>query len=145
MKLDFHLKLEQTQKLIMTPQLKMAISMLQYSRMELQEYVQQELLENPVLEIQENEEKEREDITAQDKVETDDFPWEEYLRDSSLDSSFASFYPKEDPPSIDNYAREGKTLQDDLMEQLRLMPLSREEYNICLLYTSIAFWLPPGD
>lgn len=130
MKLDFHLKLEQTQKLIMTPQLKMAISMLQYSRMELQEYVQQELLENPVLEIQENEEKEREDITAQDKVETDDFPWEEYLRDSSLDSSFASFYPKEDPPSIDNYAREGKTLQDDLMEQLRLMPLSREEYNI---------------
>ncbi len=130
MRLDFHLKLEQTQKLIMTPQLKMAISMLQYSRIELQEYVQRELLENPVLEIQENGEKEEEDITTPDKTEADDFPWEEYLRDSNLDNSFASFYPKEDPPSIDNYAREGKTLQGDLMEQLHLMPLSREEYNI---------------
>ncbi|HHX87896.1 MAG TPA: RNA polymerase sigma-54 factor, partial [Firmicutes bacterium] len=130
MKLGFHLKLEQTQKLIMTPQLKMAIAMLQYSRMELQEYVQRELLENPVLEIRENEEKEREELSEQEKVEVDEFPWEEYLRDTSLDSSFTSFYPKGDPPSIDNYAREGKTLQDDLMEQLHLMPLSREKYNI---------------
>ncbi len=135
MKLDFQLKLEQTQKLIMTPQLKMAITMLQYSRIELQEYVQRELLENPVLEIGENEEKEREDtgqkdVSEGDSAERDDFPWEEYLRDSNLDSNPAPVYRKEDPPSIDNYAREVKTLQDDLMEQLRLMPLSRENYNI---------------
>ncbi|NMA92676.1 MAG: RNA polymerase factor sigma-54 [Firmicutes bacterium] len=130
MKLDFHLRLEQSQKLIMTPQLKMAISMLQYSRMELREYIQQELLENPVLEMREEGEKENDDLTDEEKVEDDEFPWEEYLRDSNLDCSLPTFYPKDDPPPIDSYAREGRTLQDDLSEQLRLMSLPRAEYNI---------------
>ena len=93
MKLDFHLRLEQSQKLIMTPQLKMAISMLQYSRMELREYIQQELLENPVLEMREEGEKENDDLTDEEKVEDDEFPWEEYLRDSNLDCSLPHVLP----------------------------------------------------
>ena len=40
----------QTQTLIMTPQLQMAIKLLQLSRMELVEKVKQELKENPALE-----------------------------------------------------------------------------------------------
>ena len=40
----------QTQTLIMTPQLQMAIKLLQLSRMELAEKVKQELKENPTLE-----------------------------------------------------------------------------------------------
>ena len=51
MKLDYQLKIEQTQKLIITPELKLAITLLQYSTMELQDFIQEELLSNPVLEL----------------------------------------------------------------------------------------------
>jgi RNA polymerase sigma-54 factor len=48
MELKQQLKL--SQQLIMTPQLQQAIKLLQMSRMELGELVQEELLENPILE-----------------------------------------------------------------------------------------------
>ncbi len=48
MELKQQLKL--SQQLIMTPQLQQAIKLLQMSRMELTELVQEELLENPILE-----------------------------------------------------------------------------------------------
>ncbi|SDF59407.1 RNA polymerase factor sigma-54 [Sporomusa acidovorans] len=50
MQLDYGLKLETTQKLIMTPQLRQAIAILQLPATELAELVEKELLENPVLE-----------------------------------------------------------------------------------------------
>ncbi|MDO4799861.1 MAG: RNA polymerase factor sigma-54, partial [Bacillota bacterium] len=48
--MDFSLVLQQTQKLIMTPELKQAIEILQFSALELGEFVSEELLNNPVLE-----------------------------------------------------------------------------------------------
>src|SRR5688572_3795992 len=48
MKLRLDLKL--SQKLIMTPQLQQAIKLLQLSRLELQQSLQQHLMENPLLE-----------------------------------------------------------------------------------------------
>ena len=50
MQLDYGLKLETTQKLIMTPQLRQAIAILQLPATELAALVEKELLENPVLE-----------------------------------------------------------------------------------------------
>jgi len=47
------LNIKQTQKLIMTPQLQQAIKMLQLSSIELQDAVEQEIIENPALEIDE--------------------------------------------------------------------------------------------
>jgi len=44
--------LKMSQSLVMTPQLQQAIKLLQLSRMELEETVQQELLENPMLEME---------------------------------------------------------------------------------------------
>ena len=49
MDLKTELRLKQTQQLVMTPQLQQAIRLLQLSRLELVEMVQQEMLENPVL------------------------------------------------------------------------------------------------
>ncbi|MDF1534939.1 MAG: RNA polymerase factor sigma-54 [bacterium] len=49
MDLKTQLLMKQTQQLVMTPQLQQAIRLLQLSRMELVEMVQQEMLENPVL------------------------------------------------------------------------------------------------
>ncbi|MFQ5780892.1 MAG: RNA polymerase sigma-54 factor, partial [Nitrospiria bacterium] len=44
------LELKLAQKLVMTPQLQQAIKLLQLSRLELDQEIHQELLENPVLE-----------------------------------------------------------------------------------------------
>jgi RNA polymerase sigma-54 factor len=50
MELKQHLRLSQTQQLVITPQLQQAIKLLQLSRMELQETVREELEQNPLLE-----------------------------------------------------------------------------------------------
>ena len=49
MALELRQQLKLSQQLVMTPQLQQAIKLLQLSRMELVELVQQELEENPVL------------------------------------------------------------------------------------------------
>jgi DNA-directed RNA polymerase specialized sigma54-like protein len=49
------IRLKQTQKLVMTPQLQQAIKMLQLSNIELSERIAEELMENPALEVEERE------------------------------------------------------------------------------------------
>ncbi|MBI5501208.1 MAG: RNA polymerase factor sigma-54 [Deltaproteobacteria bacterium] len=49
MGIEIRQQLRLTQSLVMTPQLQLAIKLLQLSRLELQEHVQQELVENPFL------------------------------------------------------------------------------------------------
>ena len=53
MRLTHDVFLEQQQKLLMTPELRQAIAILQMSTLELTEYVQRELEENPFLEERE--------------------------------------------------------------------------------------------
>ena len=50
MRLGYDLTIEQTQKLVMTPELIQAIQILQFNTQELSAYVQEQLLINPVLE-----------------------------------------------------------------------------------------------
>ncbi|MDW7739160.1 MAG: RNA polymerase factor sigma-54 [Bacillota bacterium] len=140
MKLDYNLKLEQTQKLIITPELKLAITLLQYSALELQDYIQEELLNNPVLEVQEPQEEEKaenEEVVIDEeakKVSDDEFPWEEYFRDMDLDT--AESYKggiridNENYPSIDNCACSESTMAEDLLGQLRLLSLTERQFNV---------------
>ncbi|MCK8059746.1 MULTISPECIES: RNA polymerase factor sigma-54 [unclassified Fusibacter] len=51
MKLNFSLNLEQSQKLVMTPELRQAIEILQYNAIELNHHIHEELMTNPVLEM----------------------------------------------------------------------------------------------
>ena len=55
MALTPRLELRQGQSLVMTPQLQQAIKLLQFSSIELREYVEDELSENPMLERAEDE------------------------------------------------------------------------------------------
>ena len=50
MAMETRLSLRQSQRVVMTPLLQQAIQLLQLSTLELQEVVQKELLENPLLE-----------------------------------------------------------------------------------------------
>ena len=140
MKMDYNLKLEQTQKLIITPELKLAIALLQHSALELQDHIQEELLNNPALEIQENEEDEKaglpeEDKEPEDVLPKDDFPWEEYFRDMDIESGFemkSGTYRKQDElgPAIENCAEIGGTMLEDLLGQLRMLPLTPRQYSM---------------
>lgn len=51
MRLGYDLTIEQTQKLSMTPELIQAIQILQFNNLELSDYVQNEIMENPVLDV----------------------------------------------------------------------------------------------
>jgi RNA polymerase sigma-54 factor len=86
MQMDYGLKLELTQKLIMTPELRQAIAILQLSSLDLCDLIEQELMENPVLEIEEPP-SEPED-TASD---TED--WLEYFKDDSRRESIQEAPP----------------------------------------------------
>ena len=51
MQMNFGLTLSQTQKLVMTPELRQAITILQLSTLELGQYIENQLLENPLLDV----------------------------------------------------------------------------------------------
>ena len=51
MRLGYDLTIEQTQKLTMTPELIQAIQILQYNSQELEDFVSKEIMENPILEM----------------------------------------------------------------------------------------------
>src|SRR6056297_3809743 len=54
MKLDLNLNIEQKQELVMTTQLQMSIEILQYSSLELKDYIEEEMKENPLLDMLES-------------------------------------------------------------------------------------------
>jgi RNA polymerase sigma-54 factor len=148
MKIDYNLKLEQNQKLIITPELKLAITLLQYSSLELIEHIEQELLENPVLEIQDNPEPEKEGEKESENAEgaeaeaaevstataADDLPWEEYFRDMDLDSSYyapvRSREEAEQYPTVENCAGLTGSMQEDLCAQLRMLDLNPQQFTV---------------
>lgn len=121
MRLGFELTIEQTQKLSLTPELIQAIQILQLSTLELSEYVQKELLENPVLEQDESHPLENIDI-RQKMVES--------YRDEQ------SFKQRENVPADDDYTYEQfaavtYTLVDHLLSQLQFLELDKETRAIC--------------
>ena len=92
MRLGYDLTIEQVQKLVMTPELIQAIQILQFNTQELESYVQEQMLVNPVLEQgqrepepsqadsdRRREEKQSEEDRHQDEI----LDWKEYIRDSS--------------------------------------------------------------
>lgn len=142
MKLDYNLNLEQTQKLIITPELKLAITLLQYSALELQDHIEKELVNNPVLEVTENKEEDkseeaeldREQPLKEEEIYGNDFPWEEYFRDMGLDSpperSGIVKNVSENQPTVENCAGMTGTMLEDLLSQLRMFSLTERQYSL---------------
>lgn len=89
------LEIKQSQSLLMTPQLRQAINLLQLTNLELSELVEQELNNNPLLEREEDRLNEAQDDTALPTI--DDYPSdnisetienEEFLPDVDYDNEF---------------------------------------------------------
>ncbi|MDX9709466.1 MAG: RNA polymerase factor sigma-54 [Trichloromonas sp.] len=144
MALEIRQQLKLSQQLVMTPQLQQAIKLLQLSRMELVDMVQQELEENPVLEeaAEAPEEKEFEETVAGESPANEapadevrevsgesegvaDIDWQTYLEGYSLGGSTADSYEDdEDRPSYENLLTKKGNLSDHLLWQLNLSRLN---------------------
>ena len=142
-------QLRLSQQLVMTPQLQQAIKLLQMSRMELAELVQEELLENPVLEdsldgrdlreVQIPEESttidrqiasdDRELTTQENKEKKEDIDWERYLENHSLQAPMPSFRrgPDEEMPGVDQTLTRGEDLGEHVFWQLRMGDFVEDE------------------
>ena len=132
MALELRQQLKLTQQLVMTPQLQQAIKLLQLSRVELLETVQQELMENPFLEENFEEtphiaEEQRavspEDADAYTREVSKNADWEDYLGDFSSTTRQASVREvdfSEDGLSFEARYSVKPTLEGHLNWQLRL-------------------------
>ncbi|NLC38769.1 MAG: RNA polymerase factor sigma-54 [Clostridia bacterium] len=124
MRMGIGLNLEQTQKLIITPELRQAITILQLSTLELTNYLEQELMENPVLEIKEEaEEKEHKEteLSLEEENERFDVNWQEYFSDRSDLGYIPS--PREHRPeeaTFEQFISEATSLHEHLRLQLNL-------------------------
>ncbi len=152
MALEIRQNLKLSQQLVITPQLQQAIKLLQLSRFELLEMVHNELLENPVLEEEPEEEdcrpkesaKESEEENAPEKKndteqevllqkegefkEPQDFDWENYLNTYNAPEHISSGL--DELPSYENTLSRKETLQDHLFWQLRMSNFDAEEEEI---------------
>ena len=105
----------------MTPELRQAITILQLSSIELSEYIEQEILNNPVLEIKEDSAKENnddlEDVKLEDKEDSkEEIDWEEYFQDSNnYDYKNSKVNYDQEEYSYENFITKAPTLQEHLI------------------------------
>ncbi|MBT73037.1 MAG: RNA polymerase factor sigma-54 [Gammaproteobacteria bacterium] len=160
MKLSLQLKLGQ--QLTMTPQLQQAIRLLQLSTLGLQQEIHEALEANPMLELVESNEDEDASINKQangdlqEKIElqtsqqatenqnqnADEPAWQEQIPgDLAVDSNWDDIYPStySSTPSFDsdlnNFESRNTTvdtLQDHLLWQLNLTPMTEQDNSIAL-------------
>lgn len=150
MALELRHSLKLKQQLVMTPQLQQAIKMLQLSRQELVETINQELLENPML---------LEEETFDDNIDTDkpsqgedtddslnevmakeeepiieDFDWANYIEEYNSQPSLPYTIDKNsEPVQFENFLTTAPTLEEHLNWQLKFSPLSEDEKAIAYL------------
>ncbi|MDA8220529.1 RNA polymerase factor sigma-54 [Desulfosporosinus sp.] len=129
MRLGYGLSLEQTQKLIMTPELRQAITILQLSALDLSTYVEEQLLENPLLENLEESTDSKveaepsvvEESPPIDKWEVD---WQDYFHDQDENRVRQERVITEDKQRFDPFISAAPTLQEHLLEQLHVQKVN---------------------
>ncbi|WP_027398216.1 RNA polymerase factor sigma-54 [Anaerovorax odorimutans] len=144
MRLGYDLTIEQSQKLVMTPELIQAIQILQFNTQELENYVEEQLLTNPILEAAsmlnstENSENEQrgEDLKVsldEDKNDNfvkdrDEFDWAEHFKERQYDDiSYKQWEYSNDKNeySYEQFVPSEITLTEHLMFQLQFAPIKK--------------------
>lgn len=114
------LELNQSQKLILTTQLKQSLAILNMSRLEVEEEIRKESESNPLLEAERNDE---------------GIDWEKYIkhmesvniREDKNDAPYSS----ENAVDFENMIRSTSNLYDYLIDELKYFKLTFEEKRIC--------------
>lgn len=142
MTIEMRQQLKLSQQLIMTPQLQQAIKLLQLSRLELVEKVQEEMQENPVLEESYEAPPKPGDAPANpDEKESnvhqspDDFSkvdWTRYLESRSV-SEYYGGYESEERDDIDPVMSKPTSLADHLEWQLHMSDIEEELRDLAMI------------
>ncbi|PYZ92863.1 RNA polymerase sigma-54 factor [Salipaludibacillus keqinensis] len=110
MNMDFGLFQQQTMKLVMTNELRQAITILQYSVLDLNQYLHEQQLENPLIELKDQEVQEE----VQRQKIGDTTPVYEYRAKDEGDNDYSP---------MDHLSEQEEGLQDYLLNQIRLLHL----------------------
>jgi len=142
MALDIRLTQKLTQKLVMTPQLRQAIKILQLPRGELDALINEELAENPVVERAEEEATPEEPVVAEEELAAaaapEDIDWKAYLESynedmPALPPTGDSEGDEERQNTLENLLTRTESLAEHLSWQLRFSDLTEEEKQIASL------------
>ena len=145
MQLQLRQELRLSQQLIMTPQLQMAIKLLQLNQLELVDKISQELEENPTLEeVQEGlgDEKTGEqaeadtvessvtkEVSVEEKI-SDDIDWSNYLEEYSSPGRVHFETEQKSAPQYEAFIARKESLNDHLLWQLLMSSPTKEEKHI---------------
>ncbi|HWI51658.1 MAG TPA: RNA polymerase factor sigma-54 [Symbiobacteriaceae bacterium] len=110
MRLGFGLQMQQTQKLVMTPELRQAIAVLQLPVTELTDFIEQELLENPCLDVEPKDDEGEEPPPPRETSKLLDYLGSDYSGGSAPDN--------DDEMGFEAFTATVPTLQEHLMAQL---------------------------
>jgi RNA polymerase sigma-54 factor len=125
MEVDFDITLKQVPKLVMTPEMQQSVKILQLSSMELMEYIQREIEQNPMLEIEDDDYEEAGEIkrTRQD-VPAD---WKEMFKQDKTyyetDTENTIYVDDDNDYSYENIVTKAPSLHEFLMSQLNISGL----------------------
>jgi len=140
MELGLRLSQKQTLKLVMTPRLQQALKLLQMPSLELSQHIEQELLTNPLLELDEEApepapEAEETPTDAKSPEETELAPegekldWSEYF-DDGFEYAEGGRNEREETEFHERVPVGRTTLADSLTEQLHLLDLDEETQRV---------------
>lgn len=140
MKLGYDLTIEQTQKLTMTPELIQAIQILQFNTQELDEFVQEELMQNPVLEFDKSyDEKNKDEVSKTEELdakacEESEIDLREKVKEAEYDDiSYKQWEyckDKDEEYSYEQFVSKEETLEDSLLLQLTFSSLKGQDLKI---------------
>lgn len=154
MALELRQQLKLAQKLVMTPQLRQAIKLLQLNRLDLTQALQAEVEQNPALEIDSSADSSNDeqdfglsttvepgtavneaDVTERVEASSDTMPetnWEEYANNFDSNFSFSRETPPADAPSQFDFISQKPGLSAYLQWQLAHQELDEQEWDIAL-------------
>ncbi len=130
-----------SQQLVMTPQLQQAIKLLQLSRMELENLINTELVDNPTLEESADSESTTQSMeesapeqtakTEENPQASEDFNWESYLENFRSTPSLPVYRGgDEDLPTYENTLTQPPSLTDHLLWQLKMSDMTDKQKTI---------------
>lgn len=125
MKLGHSLTLKQTQKLSMTPELQQAIMLLQFSSLELNDFIRDEIEKNPLLEI-ENKKEDIKDTIEKNTDKESEIDWKEYIEKYDDISYKPQIDKNKEEIRYDNFISYTQSLKENLLEQIGLLNLEKK-------------------
>ena len=145
MAIELRQQLKLAQQLVMTPQLQMAIKLLQLSRVELLDTIQQELVENPTLEesqdtvtedvpeesmeLVQKEANPTDEVRIEEKIR-DDIDWQNYIDEYNSTGHTKFEFEERSAPQYETFIAQKESLSDHLLWQLMMTLPSKIEERI---------------